>query len=181
MPDRTIGVAVAVPEPYSSELQGWRESFGDPLATAIPPHITLLPPTEVDDTAMAHIEAHLAEVARGHAPFVMHLRGTGTFRPVSPVVFVALAEGIAGCERLETSIRSGPLDRELSFNYHPHVTVAHLLADALLDEAFDKLAGYDARFRVDGFALYEHGPDAVWRTRREFCFDHDARGGPAPG
>ena len=181
MPDRTIGVAVAVPEPYSSELQGWRESFGDPLASAIPPHITLLPPTEVEDTAMAQIEAHLAEVARAQSSFLTHLRGTGTFRPVSPVVFVALAEGIAGCERLEASIRSGPLDRELSFNYHPHVTVAHLLTDSRLDEAFDKLAGYDARFRVDGFALYEHGPDAVWRTRRQFCFDHDSRGGPAPG
>jgi 2'-5' RNA ligase len=181
VPDRTIGVAVAVPEPYSSELQGWRESFGDPLATAIPPHVTLLPPTEVADAAMARIEAHLAEVARTQSPFVMHLRGTGTFRPVSPVVFVALAEGIAGCERLEASIRSGPLERELSFNYHPHVTVAHLLADAVLDDALDKLAGYDASFLVDGFALYEHGPDAVWRTCRQFCFGPTDREGPAPG
>ncbi|WP_341351068.1 hypothetical protein [Nocardioides convexus] len=29
----------------------------------------------------------------------MHLRGTATFRPVSPVVFVSLAEGISQCEQ----------------------------------------------------------------------------------
>jgi 2'-5' RNA ligase len=170
VPERTIGVAVAVPEPFGSELQGWRESFGDPLASAIPTHVTLLPPTVVDDPALARVEAHLAAVAGRQQPFEIHLRGTGTFRPVSPVVFVALAEGIAHCERLESVVRSGPLQRDLSFNYHPHVTVAHQLDDDVLDEAFDKLASYDARFRVEDFWLYEHGADEVWRPRRRFAF-----------
>ena len=39
----TIGVAVAIPEPHASYLQQRREDFGDPMAHAIPPHITLLP------------------------------------------------------------------------------------------------------------------------------------------
>ncbi|HSF25879.1 MAG TPA: 2'-5' RNA ligase family protein [Actinomycetes bacterium] len=173
MLERTIGVAVAIPEPFGPELQGWREAFGDPLARAIPPHVTLLPPTVVADADLAAIEAHLCEVAGRSTAFPMHLRGTGTFRPVSPVVFVALVEGIAGCERLESAIRSGPLQRELSFYYHPHVTVAHQLADDALDEAFDKLAGYDARFVVDGFSLFEHGADEIWRPRLRFRF-----GGP---
>ena len=105
-----VGVAVAIPEPWGAELEGWRASFGDPQASAIPAHITLLPPTRLS-----------ADVA----PFPVLLRGTGTFRPVSPVVFVALASGIAGCEALEERVRSGPLARDLEFPYHPHVTVAH--------------------------------------------------------
>ena len=44
------------------------------------------------------IRAHLAEVARCHPPFAMHLAGTGTFSPVSEVVFVAVARGIGNCE-----------------------------------------------------------------------------------
>src|ERR1051325_5287107 len=44
---RTIGVAIPIPDPYGPELQRWRESFGDPLATSIPTHVTLLPPTPV--------------------------------------------------------------------------------------------------------------------------------------
>ncbi len=76
----------------------------------------------------------------------MHLRGSGTFRPVSPVVFVPLARGISECERLEAQVRSGPLARETLFPYHPHVTVAHDLDEPALDAAFDALATYDARF-----------------------------------
>ena len=44
----TIGVAIAIPEPFGSELQSHRASFGDVMAEAIPTHLTLLPPSEVD-------------------------------------------------------------------------------------------------------------------------------------
>ncbi|MGZ4633418.1 MAG: 2'-5' RNA ligase family protein [Actinomycetes bacterium] len=167
---RTIGVAIAIPEPHGSELQRFRESYGDPLAKAIPTHITLLPPTDVRDQDLPEIEEHLRKVALAEEQFDLHLRGTGTFRPVSPVVFVQLALGIADCERVEAAVRSGPLLRELHFYYHPHVTVAHDLPTPVLDRAFTDLAGYDARFPVWGFSLYEHGPDGVWRPQRDFPF-----------
>jgi 2'-5' RNA ligase len=167
---RTIGVAIPIPEPYGGDLQRRRESFGDPLAAAIPTHITLLPPTELDVRSIPAVEDHLRTIAASESPFRILLRGTGTFRPVSPVVFVAVSEGIAGCERLQRRVLSGPLDRELPFPYHPHVTVAHHLPEEAMDRAFKELSGYEARFGVRGFALYEHGDDAVWRPRREFAF-----------
>ena len=48
----SIGVAIAIPEPYGSQLQSMRASFGDSLAEAIPTHVTLLPPTIVDPHAL---------------------------------------------------------------------------------------------------------------------------------
>ena len=45
----TIGVAIAIPEPWASELQDYRTSVGDTTATQIPTHITLIPPSEVDE------------------------------------------------------------------------------------------------------------------------------------
>jgi 2'-5' RNA ligase len=168
--DRTIGVAVPIPDPYGLELQRCRESFGDPLARSIPTHITLVPPMRVPASAMEAIERHLREVAEDERPFPIHLRGTGTFRPVSPVVFVALAVGISDCEHLERRVRRGPLDRALNFPYHPHVTVAHHLADDPLDRAFKELSDYETEFPVWGYSLYEHGQDGVWRPRREFAF-----------
>jgi 2'-5' RNA ligase len=167
---RTIGVAIAVPEPYGSELQSYRESFGDPLAAAIPAHVTLVPPLEVSAQRLEAVEDYLAGVAAEGVPFRMYLHGTGTFRPVSPVVFVQVADGISECERLESRLRAGPLDREVRFNYHPHVTVAHELADELLDHAFTKLATYEAAFEVTGFSLYVHDTDGVWRPLRRFPF-----------
>ena len=165
---RTIGVAIAIPDPYGSELQRVRESFGDPLARSIPTHITLMPPTEVAGGDLDTIDKHLRTVAEeGHA-FTIRLRGTGTFRPTSPVVFVSVAAGIAECEVLQQAVRSGPLAGELHFPYHPHVTVAHDLPDPVLTKAFEKLATYEAEFEVWGFSLYEHGPDAVWRPQRDY-------------
>jgi 2'-5' RNA ligase len=165
----TIGVAIPIPEPFSAELQGWRRDFGDPMACAIPPHITLLPPTVVPAADLPTVEKHLAEVAAAGEPFRVRLRGTATFRPVSPVVFVAVAEGISACEMLSKSVRTGPLPGELTYPYHPHVTVAHDLPPDVLDRAFKKLSDYAAQFDATAFSLYEHGADQVWRPRLSFA------------
>ena len=182
MTKREFGVAIGLPEPIHSELQGWREKLGDPNAAAIPPHITLLPPTALDDYRLHDVEEHLRQVAAAEESFEVHLRGASTFRPVSPVVFVPLAVGISGCERVEGKVRSGPLARDLGFPYHPHVTVAHDVGDEMLDRAFTALSSYDAHFTVWGFTLFEQGPDKVWRPQRDFAF---GRGGllgpPEPG
>jgi 2'-5' RNA ligase len=168
MSERVIGVAIGLPEPSATELRGWRHKLGDPLADLVAPHVTLVPPTEVDESEVAAIEEHLEQVAAGVESFEIRLRGTGTFRPVSPVVFVALVTGISGCERIEKAVRIGPLARTLKFNYHPHVTVAHDLPDEALDRAFIELADYQAAFDVPNFGLFERGPDGFWRTEREF-------------
>ncbi len=178
MTRREFGVAIGLPEPIHSELQAWRERLGDPNAASIPPHVTLLPPTALHDHELPEVEEHLRLVAAGEEPFEVHLRGASTFRPVSPVVFVPLALGISGCERIEVKVRSGPLARELSFPYHPHVTVAHDVGDAMLDRAFAELSSYDARFTVWGFTLFEQGPDKVWRPQRDYPFGRGGLPGP---
>ena len=166
-----FGVAIGIPDPHGTQLAEWRRSLGDPNADAIPPHVTLLPPTELRRDRMPEVVAHLDAIAARHRPFDIRLRGSGTFRPVSPVVFVSLAEGISDCERLEKQVRSGPLARPLRFNYHPHVTVGHDLSDDALDLAFEKLASFDGRFCVDAFTLFEQGRDEVWRPLRDFRLD----------
>lgn len=87
-----------------------------------------------------------------------------------------LARGISDVERLEESVRSGPLARELAFPFHPHVTVAHDLPEDVLDKAFDDLATYEAKFAVWGFSLYEHGQDSVWRPQRDYVLGQQIPG-----
>jgi 2'-5' RNA ligase len=162
-----IGVAIAIPEPWATELYDYRIDIGDPTAAGVPSHITLIPPTEVGSDLSA-IEEHLAAAGAGIEPFEVHLRGTATFRPVSPVVFVGLAEGISQCEQLADAVRRGPLALQLDFPYHPHVTIAHHLDDPTLDRAFDELAGFDCRFGVSEFHLYVHDEEEGWRATRTF-------------
>ena len=167
----TIGVAVAIPEPWATELQDYRTSVGDAMAATIPTHITLVPPTEVTDAELEKIEVHLSDAAAEVAAFAVHLRGTGTFRPVSPVVFVTLAEGISQCEQLADAVRRGPLDVDLAFPYHPHVTVAHDVAEDSLDRAFEELSGFECEFDVDAFQLYVHVHDLGWTPTRYFALN----------
>jgi len=163
-----VGVAVAIPEPHATVLSKWRREVGDPAADLVYPHVTLLPPTPVPADRMPDVEAHLAAAAADHRPFVMHLAGTGTFRPTSPVVFIHVATGVSDCELLEQAIRRGPLERELAFPYHPHVTVAQDIPDAALDEAYEGLSGFVARFPVERFALFSREADGTWAWRTEF-------------
>jgi len=166
---RILGVAIAIPDPFGTELTAMRERLGDPDWRTIPTHVTLLPPTTVDDVLLPEIHDHLAAAAAKTEPFRIRLRGSGTFRPVSPVVFAALAEGIAACEMLETRVRAGVLWRPVLFPYHPHVTVAHDLPARVLDAAMEELAGYEAAFGVEGFVVYEH-VEGVWVPDRELTF-----------
>jgi 2'-5' RNA ligase len=172
----TIGVAIAVPEPWGEQLQSYRAALGDVTAHGIPTHITLMPPVEVDLAAVPAIEQHLAEASAGNNAFRIRLRGTGTFRPVSPVVFVMVAEGISGCEQLAFSVRRGPLATELQFPYHPHVTIAHHLGEDALDKAFDDLATFECDFVADRFSLYVHDRDDGWVPTRDFVLTAAADG-----
>jgi 2'-5' RNA ligase len=166
----TIGVALEIPEPWASHLQSAREGFGDGQARAIPTHVTLLPPTPVAPGRMEEVNDHLVAVAHRLRPFELRLEGTDTFRPVSPVVFVRVARGGEGCDDVQRAVRTGPLHRDLTFPFHPHVTVAHHLDDDALDRAAKELAEFCAAFTVASFVLYEHGADGVWRPRRYFRF-----------
>jgi 2'-5' RNA ligase len=163
-----LGIVVPVPEPWAQLLVDWRSKVGDPQASLVPPHVTLLPPTEVDALDRPAISRHLESVAAGHAPFDMHLLGTGTFTPVSDVVFIAVARGIGNCELIANDVRTGPLARDLSFPYHPHVTVAHDVPGDMLELAFSGLADLSAEFRVDAFTEYEQTDGGAWTVARHY-------------
>lgn len=164
----TVGVAIAVPDPWGARLQDYRATLGDDTAGTIPTHVTLMPPLDVTEGDVPGLERHLAEASAEGDPFWIHLRGTGTFRPVSPVVFVTVAEGISACEQLALSVGQGPVRPEQRFPYHPHVTVAHHLADDVLDRAFTELADFECDFVVDEFSLYVHDVARGWVPSRHF-------------
>jgi len=164
-----IGVAVDIPEPWGSLLTSRRAQAGDPQAAYVPAHLTLLGPTELGPGHLPAVERHLERVAAEHSPYQLHLRGTGTFRPVTEVVFVVVAAGISETELLAAAINAAPeLRRETRFPYHPHITVAQDVPTPALDAVYEDLAGFSARFTVTGFTLFSHNGDERWQPRRDF-------------
>lgn len=165
-----VGVSIAVPEPFGELLRKRRLAYGDQLAERIPTHITLAPPLSVEPSGVEDLAADLAEIAEVSQPFRVSLLGTGTFRPISPVVFVAVSEGIAQIEALAHGVRSVIDAPEPEFPFHPHVTVAHHLDDAALDRALTDLRNFSCDFVVSSIHLYEDEPDQGWVPTREFAF-----------
>ncbi|WP_200951966.1 2'-5' RNA ligase family protein [Arthrobacter sp. Soil736] len=170
----SLGVILGFPPEIAEELQRWRASFGDPMATVIPAHITLVTTTPTQDWETAR--DHVREVARTQAPFMVTIAGTGSFRPVSPVVFINVEEGFGACVELHEKLQTGPLERELPFAYHPHVTIAHDVAPESLDEAETVLKEYRATFPVVSMGLYEHDTDGIWQLREELDFGTEPDG-----
>jgi 2'-5' RNA ligase len=166
----TIGVSLAVPEPWGSELQQYRIDMGDEGARHIPTHITLLPPYELDEADREAVEDHLAEVASRLSPFRVRLRGTGTFQPTSAVVFVGVVQGISQCEVLAAEVLKGPLAIDRAFPFHPHVTIAHDLPESKLEQAFVEFERFDAAFDVGEMWMYLHDAVSGWQPTRAFAF-----------
>ncbi|UTT70694.1 2'-5' RNA ligase family protein [Arthrobacter sp. DNA4] len=164
----SVGVILGFPAEIADELQRWRASFGDPLAGVVPAHITLVTTTPTQDWEATL--RHVREVARWQSPFMVTIAGTGTFRPVSPVVFINVEDGFEECVDLHRKLQQGPLHRELPFAYHPHVTIAHDVAPESLDEAETVLKNYRATFPVVSMGLYEHDADGIWQLREELDF-----------
>lgn len=158
----TLGVSITVPEPYAAELTHWRVRVGDPLANLVEPHITLIPPTAIPVAQLPDVLDRLRWHAARHHDFTLHLRGTGTFRPISDVVFVTVSQGISACEILADDLRFGPLEVPLQFPYHPHVTVAHNVAEGYLDEAYEGLENFRANLVVDQVAVHRQNDNGSW-------------------
>ena len=170
---RTIGIAIAIPDPWGSDLQESRATYGDRQAWTIPTHITLLPPTQVPQERMAAVDAHLATTAAAGVRFDIELGGADTFRPVTPTVFLRVGQGAKDCSELERLIRSGPLRRRLTFPYHPHVTLAFDVADEVLNRAADEHRDFRLTFTATEFSRYELGEDGIWLPERDFPLPAD--------
>lgn len=167
------GVVIELPEPMGKELQDWRASFGDPVAGSVPAHITLMIAAREDrwDELVAHVRA----VVTGWKPFHVEINGTGTFRPVTPVVFLCIDKGYQDCVALHSRLNQAELVSASPFEFHPHVTLAHAVPDEHLDRAQQMLRTYRASFLVDHIDLYEGDENGQWHVRERIAFAGDDR------
>lgn len=173
-----VGIVITLPDALAGPLEQWRASFGDPMASIVPAHITLVTTTPVLDWNATL--RHARNIARQQESFRITLRGTETFRPVSPVVYLKVDEGFGECVALHKRLQSGPLARVLDFPFHPHTTIAHDVSDAGMSAALTRLADYEESFDVATMGLYEHDVDGVWRLREELRFGRLHQEGDSP-
>jgi 2'-5' RNA ligase len=168
-----LGAALVVPEPTAEQVRAARGQFG--AADASPPHITVIPPTPVPEAGVDAVVGRMRAAASRFGAIRVRLRGAGTFRPVSPVVYAALAGGFERCCQLEELVRGAVDGPEARFPYHPHVTVANGCGTDALDRAEAAVSRIDAAFWVDCLVVSLLGPRGEWRPRAQVALDAAGR------
>lgn len=180
MARRRVGVVLLIPEPHRSELQGLRRAVGDGALDRIAPHLTLVPPVNVRDDRMADAVRVLRD---GAATIDDALRLTlgppATFLPVNPVLHLGVGGDLDGLHALRQRVFVPPLERDLTWPFVPHVTLADDADEDRILAAMEALADYRVEVAIGAVHLLEE-QDRRWVPVAEARFEPRrvvARGG----
>ncbi|HSR98220.1 MAG TPA: 2'-5' RNA ligase family protein [Kofleriaceae bacterium] len=148
----------------------------DPIAAAVPPHVTLVYPFE-DDIALDALGEHLTDALAAFTAFEVTLEGVsgaeGTYLRYD------IKRGNDTLIAMHDRLYTGPLARHLDLraSFHPHLTIGRIADAARWRAALDELAANAPRAtvavgRVLSYRRYADG------TRH---MDHAIALRPAPG
>ncbi|HEX2039115.1 MAG TPA: GNAT family N-acetyltransferase [Acidimicrobiales bacterium] len=157
-----LGVALLLPEPVRTEVDGLRRALGDPTLPRIPPHLTLVPPVNVRDDRMHDALAVLREAAVATKPFRLVLGPPATFLPVNPTVYLDVGGDPEALHALRDRVFRDPLERRLTWPFVPHVTIADDIDPDRIPAAVAALADYRAEVLVERVHLLQEGPGRTW-------------------
>jgi 2'-5' RNA ligase len=162
MPKARLGVALLLPEPLATEVDGLRRALGDGALGRMPPHITLVPPVNVRDDRLDDAFARLRDAAAASSPFRVVLGPPATFHPVNPVVYLSVDGDLGALHDLRDRVFREPLARDLTWPFVPHVTLADELAEDRIPAAVAALADYRAEVSFDRVHLLQEGDVRTW-------------------
>lgn len=181
MPKRRLGVVLLIPPPWSHEIDGLRRAFGDGSLGRIPAHITLVPPVNVREDAVADALSVLRRAAAATRPFGVDLGPPATFLPVNPVAYLAVdGDGADEVHRLRDAVFRGPFERDLTWPFVPHATLADEADPDRIRAALGALRDYEVRVTFDRVHVLEQGDSRMWRAIADAPFSAPAvigRGG----
>ena len=166
MPRLRLGVALQIPEPLATQIDGLRRACDDGSLDRVPPHLTLVPPVNVRVDDVGAALQVLRDVAGITRPFTLRLGPPSTFLPDTPTLHLAVGgsgDATAVLRRLRDGVFRPPLERSLTFPFVPHVTLADEMDPERIAAAIAALSGFvvDAVFdRVHLLHEQRHGDAA---------------------
>jgi 2'-5' RNA ligase/GNAT superfamily N-acetyltransferase len=167
MPRRRLGVALLLPPPFEREVDALRRACDDGALGRIPSHLTLVPPVNVREDAMADALRVLRAAAAEARPFTLQLGPPSTFLPDNPTLYLAVSgPGVETLVGLRDRVFTEPLKRPLTWSFVPHVTIADEMDPARITASVDALAGYRATVTFDRVHLLEETKTAAGRVWR---------------
>jgi 2'-5' RNA ligase/GNAT superfamily N-acetyltransferase len=161
---RRLGVALVLDPPVSDEVQGLRKALGDPSIERVAPHLTLVPPVNVRIAELgAALEILRSAAAAQRGPLRLTLGPPATFMPDNPVLFLDVGGDVDRLRQLRDGVFRPPLERQLSWPWIPHVTLADGIEEERISLALASLDRYAAVADFDRVVMLEEARGRVWR------------------
>lgn len=173
MPRRRFAVALLIPAPVATEVDGLRRACGDANLRKVAPHVTLIPPINLRDEDVPGALAVVREAAAGFDPLPLTLGPATTFGDDGNRNVLYLAVGGSGLDalhRLQSALVAGPLERPPQHeSFVPHVTISIAAGPERVAAGIAALADYRADVVVGHVTVLENVRDDdldhhVWRT-----------------
>ncbi|MGE3329207.1 MAG: GNAT family N-acetyltransferase [Acidimicrobiia bacterium] len=138
-----LGVALVLPQPVRTEVDGVRRAFGLVGRGRMPPHITLAGPVNVRGDRLDEVLDRLRDLAAQTRPLQLQFGPTATFGPESDVGFLSVTgPDLDELQALRRRVHVEPLVRD-DRPFVPHVTVTERRVDVVLAATADW--SFDAR------------------------------------
>jgi 2'-5' RNA ligase len=174
MPRQRFAIALLVPEPAATEIDGLRRALGDPGLTKVAPHITLIPPVNVSVDDVPDVLAGVRAAAASTPPITLQLGPPATFSPVNPVVYLAVGGEQAGAlHALRLALREGPLERPQVHEFVPHVTMTEDCAGDRIPAALEALHDYTIEVDIERLHVLQDHTDGPrrWNAVADAVFE----------
>jgi 2'-5' RNA ligase len=145
-----LGVAVMIPDPAATEIDGLRRALGDTALARIAPHITLAAPVNVHHQRFEDARDVVRAAAATTLPFRLELGPMASFGPGSETAFLDVAgDGLPRLEALHRALRRAPLLREPTQRSDDRAFRAHVTVLTKQDPAqVAAVVGFGKHYRV---------------------------------
>jgi 2'-5' RNA ligase len=91
----------------------------------LPAHLTVLPPRYLQGTEAEALE-QIEDICRKVDPFEVGLGDIESFMPITPTIFIRVAQKAYRMRELHDHMNAGPLFHEEQWPYMPHLTIIKL-------------------------------------------------------
>jgi 2'-5' RNA ligase len=158
-----VGVALVLDAPVADEVDGLRRALGDSSLGRIAPHCTLVPPINIREDRLPAALARLrAAAAAAAGPIKVTLGPVATFLPDNPVCYLDIGGDLPAMRHLRDAVFGPPLERELSWPWVPHVTLADDADPDRITAAVTDLGCYAAVADFGRVVLLQHQSGIGW-------------------
>lgn len=138
MARRRVLVAIVPPPEIRSGCRVLRRMLGDNRPERIVPHITLVPPVNLEPGRFASVRRHVRAIATEWRPITLNVEGVASFLPSTPTVHLSIGDLSEGqLLALRTALMVDDLFREDLRPFRPHITLREKMNESQIDRVLE--------------------------------------------